>query len=114
MIGRDRWSGEVVVLAGLGGHADWYRNVQANPRVDLTIGWRRYAATARTLDEDEAVDVLARYERRNRWVRPVIRRVLTWLAGWPYDGSPEARRRLVEEFPLVAFRPISPWDDART
>lgn len=56
---------------------------------------------------DEALDasaVLAHYERHNRLVTPVIRRVLSWLVGWRYDGS-DARQRLARELPVVAFRP---------
>ena len=37
--------------------------------------------------------MLADYERRNRWVAPLVRRVLSWLVGWRYDGSDGARRR---------------------
>jgi hypothetical protein len=38
-------------------------------------------------------------------VAPVVRRVLSWLVGWSYDGGDDARRRLVRELPLVEFRP---------
>jgi hypothetical protein len=27
------------------------------------------------------------------------------LVGWRYDGSPAARRRVVEQLPMVAFTP---------
>jgi hypothetical protein len=50
------------------------------------------------------VAVVADYERRNRWVAPVVRRVLSWLVGWPYDSSDAARRQLVRERPLVGLR----------
>lgn len=34
---------------------------------------------------------------------PIVRGVLSHLAGFRYDGSRKARRRLVEELPLLAF-----------
>jgi hypothetical protein len=37
-------------------------------------------------------------------VAPVIRRLLTALLGWRYDGSETARHRLVRQLPIVAFR----------
>jgi hypothetical protein len=37
-------------------------------------------------------------------VAPVIRRLLTALLGWRYDGSEAARHRLVRQLPIVAFR----------
>jgi hypothetical protein len=49
--------------------------------------------------------VLADYERRNRWIAPLVRWVLSRLVGWRYDGSDDARRRLAGQLPLVAFQP---------
>jgi deazaflavin-dependent oxidoreductase (nitroreductase family) len=105
VVGSGPAPGEVVVVAGLGPSADWYRNVQAHPAVEVAVGRRRSRPAHRVLDQREAVVVLAAYERRNRWVSPVVRRVLSWLVGWRYDGSDDARQRLAQELPLVAFRP---------
>jgi hypothetical protein len=49
--------------------------------------------------------VLAEYERRNRYLAPVLRRALSWLVGWRYDGTEAKRRQLVGELPMVALRP---------
>lgn len=106
-------SGEYVVLAGLGSNADWFRNVQAGPAVEVVAGRRRFVPSHRVLGVEEADAVVAGYERRNRLAAPVVRRVLSWLVGWRYDGSSEARRRLVEQLPLVAFGPTRS-DDAVT
>lgn len=72
------------------------------------VGRERFAPTHRELDVDEAAAVLADYERRNRLAAPVVRRVLSRLVGWRYDGSEQARRRLVRERPVLAFRPREP------
>lgn len=108
IVGPGRAPGEVVVLAGLGARADWYRNIQAQPAVEVAIGRSVFRSAVRILDPDEAVAVLAGYEHHNRVVAPVIRTVLSWLVGWRYDGTDAARRRLVEEVPLVAFGPRTP------
>ena len=100
--------GETAVLGGLGPGSDWYRNIQANSSLEVTIGRHTVHAVHRTLEQDEAVAVLAGYERRNRWVTPLLRRILSRLVGWEYDGSAEGRRRLVGELPVVAFRPAHP------
>jgi hypothetical protein len=55
--------------------------------------------------EGEAAAVIADYEHRNRWIGPVVRRLLSALLGWRYDGSQSARERLVRQLPVVAFRP---------
>jgi deazaflavin-dependent oxidoreductase (nitroreductase family) len=104
-----RWDGvthEVVVMAGLGRRADWLRNVEAGGAVEVAISRERFTPDHRILPVDEAAAVLADYERRNRLLAPVLRKALGWLVGWPYNGSDEARRRLVEQLALVAFEPV--------
>ena len=61
VIGSDRASGEVIVVAGLGPAADWYRNIQARPAAEVAIGRQRYRPAHRVLGEPEAVAVLAAY-----------------------------------------------------
>ena len=82
----------VVVVSGFGPRADWLRNVEAGGRVEVTVGRSTLPAAHRWFDVDDAEAVLADYERRNPLIAPVVRRVLSWLLGWPYDGSAKARR----------------------
>jgi deazaflavin-dependent oxidoreductase (nitroreductase family) len=96
---------EAVVISAFGPSADWLRNIEATPGAEVIIGSWRFPAAHRILDPDEGVRVLAGYERRNRLIAPVIRRVLSRLLGWPYDGSEEHRRRLTAQLPFIAFRP---------
>lgn len=69
------------------------------------IGRRKFVPAYRTLDEPEAADAIADYERRNLLLRPVLHPVLSKLLGWRYDGSDAARHRMVRQLPIVAFRP---------
>lgn len=95
----------IVVMSGFGRTSDWYRNIQAHPAREVVVGRRSFAPTHRDLTEDEAVAAVADYERRNRIAAPIIRPILSKLVGWRYDGTDEARRRLVEDRPLVLFTP---------
>lgn len=104
VIGTKPAAGEVMVIAGMGPSSDWYRNIQANPAIEVVVGRSRFPPAHRALDETEAAAVVAEYERHNRWVLPVIRPVLSKLLGWHYDGSETARTRLVRRLPIVAFR----------
>jgi deazaflavin-dependent oxidoreductase (nitroreductase family) len=101
----DRGTGEAVVVSGFGRSADWFRNITAGgpAYVDFGSGPRR--AAHRVLDTDEAITVFVDYERRNRAFMPLFRPVLSRLLGWTYDGSDDARRRLVEDLPMLALRP---------
>ena len=97
---------EVVVVIGPGSIGQAIaRRVSAGKHVEIDLGRHHFRATAHTLDERQAVDILASYERRNRLAAPLIRRVLSSLLEWPYDGSDGARHRLVQELPVMAFTP---------
>ena len=94
---------EAVVISGFGRSADWLRNIEAAPSLEVVIGSQRFVAVHRFLDEDEAVNVVAGYERRNRLIAPLVRSTLSRLLGWRYHGSTSDRHRLVRQLPLVAF-----------
>ena len=98
---------EAVVMSAFGRNADWLRNIEATPSPVVVIGSRRFIAAYRFLDEEDAMRVVADYEHRNRLIKRIIRLVLSRLLGWHYDGSRSARRRLVKQPPVLAFRPAS-------
>jgi len=95
---------EAVVMSAFGRDADWLRNIGATPAAEVVIGTQHFIAAHRFLGDEEAVRVIAGYERSNRFIAPVIRAVLSRLLGWRYDGSADSRRRLVRQLPLIAFR----------
>jgi hypothetical protein len=70
----------------------------------VAIGHSRFRPQHRELEVQEASDALAAYERRSRWLARSCagpRR----LVGWRYDGSDDARLRLVSELPALGLRP---------
>jgi deazaflavin-dependent oxidoreductase (nitroreductase family) len=101
----DRASQEAIVAAGWGAKTGWFHNVEAGLAREVVIGRDRYEPAYRVLDVAEAERVFADYERRNRLAGPIVRRVISGLVGWRYDGSPGARRKVVEQLPLIGFRP---------
>ncbi len=96
---------EVVVMSGFGRNANWLRNIHAKPDPEVIVGSRRFVAAYRILDGAEGVRVLRGYERRNRFMAPVVRLVLSRLLGWKYHGTQSEQYRIVEQLPLIAFRP---------
>lgn len=101
----DPVAGEAVVAAGWGRRTQWLHNVEAGLAREVWIGRERFVPAYRMLAADEAERIFADYERRNRLIAPLVRAVVSRLVGWRYDGTPAARRRVVEQLPLVAFRP---------
>jgi deazaflavin-dependent oxidoreductase (nitroreductase family) len=98
---------EVVVMSGWGDRADWFLNIRAGGPTEVTIGRRHFVAAHRFLSEDEAVSVFEEYERRNRYVAPIVRSVLSRLLGWKYSGSSDDRRKVVNQLPLMALEPAA-------
>jgi deazaflavin-dependent oxidoreductase (nitroreductase family) len=98
---------ESVVVAAWGRRTAWLHNVEAGGALAVATDRRRYAPAHRLLDANEAFAVVAAYERRNRFIAPVVRAVLSRLVGWRYDGTDADRRRLVVQLPMLAFRPRS-------
>src|SRR5690348_10300525 len=60
----DRASRESVVVAGFA-HADWLRNIQASPALEVRTGTDRYTPTQRLLEADERFGVLARFQHEH-------------------------------------------------
>lgn len=93
---RVEHGGEYVVVASKGGaaeHPDWYRNLVANPHVELQDGPVRQDCTARELTGEEralwwsraveAFPTYAEYERKTDRRIPVV--LLTPVADGPAD-----------------------------
>lgn len=114
VVARDSRTGAVSVVSGYGSASDWYRNIMASGSAEIRTGRRRFHAHVRELDTDEAADVMADYQRRNRLIAPLIYYGLRRLVGWHYDGSETARRRFVAECPLIEFTPTTKTDSSAT
>lgn len=95
---------EAVVMSGFGRRSDWFLNALAGGAEEVRIGGSAFRPEIRELGVDEATRVLLAYERRSRLLKPVVRIVLSRLAGVRYDGSDAARRELIKRLPLLGLR----------
>lgn len=111
VVDYDRSSDQAVVMSGWGRTSDWYRNVAATGNARITVGRQTMDVEASVLDDQEAASAVAGYEQRNRLAGPIIRRVLSRLAGFAYDGTDESRLALVRQLPLVRFTPSNAVND---
>lgn len=102
---------EATVMSGFGPRSNWLLNVLAGGPVEVRIAAMRFEPTARSLEREEAARVMEDYERRSRFTGPIVHAVLSRLAGFRYDASAEARDRLVEALPLLAFAPRADDDE---
>ena len=92
--------GDVIyVLSGSGSGSDWLRNLQADPRVQVQVGRRRFAARAEIItDPVEHRRILTRWAEQSMRTAPplAVRNVLRRI-GFDYDAS--IRRHLEEDPP---------------
>jgi deazaflavin-dependent oxidoreductase (nitroreductase family) len=90
-----------VVLSGWGEKADWYRNIQATPALEVRTGSERYVPEQRFLEPEENQAVLADYARRH----PLAFQIFARVFGYPLGGTKAACREAALSLRLVAFRP---------
>jgi deazaflavin-dependent oxidoreductase (nitroreductase family) len=100
LLKRDAATDTYYVVSAYGGLSDWYRNLEANPELQVQVRWRKFAARAATLPPDEAEEVLLDYWRRHR----LLARMLLRLVGLRVTTEEEARAAAAE-MRMVAIRP---------
>jgi deazaflavin-dependent oxidoreductase (nitroreductase family) len=77
-----------IVASGFGRKAQWFRNIEANPRVRIYVGSHApRAATARVLTTPEADRTLAAYRTRHRKAWERMRPVLEDTLGAPITDT---------------------------
>ena len=98
---------EAVICSGWGPTADWIRNIQAGPALEVQIGRESFTPQQRFLSEDESFDVCLEFCLRH----PARLQVMRGVLGWDLR-SDAAVREFVQTHPFVAFRP-APGSPAR-
>jgi len=93
------WNGSVYCLAGAGNAAHWYRNLKANPTVELLLPRGAVAA--------EASEVKDR-EEKTQAARQILK--MGGFAGFflgfnPYRAADEQVQAAVEKIPVIRFHP---------
>lgn len=92
---------ESVVLSAYGDRSDWYRNIQAQPALEVRTGRDRYAPVQRALTPDETYSVLADYRRR---YGSLLGRFLRYM-GYEYSGRDDELRSIAAQAHALGFRP---------
>ena len=100
VLGHDAATDTYYVTSVYGAHADWYRNLQANPAVRVQVRWRRFRAQATSLPREEAEEVLLDFWRRHR----LYSRIMFRLVGLKLTTEEEVRT-VGEQMRVVAIQP---------
>lgn len=97
-------TGEAVICSAWGQDADWIRNIRARPAVRVQIGRDSFTPQQRFLSEEEALAVMAEFQRRH----PGRLRLLSAIMGWGDLRSDTAAREFIRTRPFVSLRPADP------
>jgi deazaflavin-dependent oxidoreductase (nitroreductase family) len=91
-----------VIIAGWGGRTDWYRNMSANPNVEVWVGRRKFKARAERLTGAEVAAWMAQAIRIN----PASKAMWSRWGGEPVSDAPEVLLRTAAKFPSFRLRPL--------
>lgn len=89
------------VASGWGMRASWYRNVTAEPRVEIEVGPRCMAAQAIALDNEAGRRELEDYGRRHP---TAMRQLGRMMLGRRFEPSEVSYVELAELVPVVALK----------
>ncbi len=88
-----------VVCSGTGPTADWYRNLRAEPTIEVQVGNRAWHPTQHLLSDEDAARCFERYEQAH----PKTAGRLLKTMGNSYDGTAPGRVAMMRAMPMVAF-----------
>lgn len=102
VVQHDKMTNTFVVSSGWGEKADWLRNIQKNPDVQVQSGGQRFSATAERLAPEQATSAVRDYANRN----PIaFRKLAVRMIGQPLTGTDADCRTLAQVTPFVILRP---------
>ncbi len=94
--------GKFYVGSARGPQADWYRNLQANPQVEVQVRQRHFRATAEAVSDPARIaDFLAYRMQRNLFIR-----LLTHLEGLPLRHTRADLERFAAQKTLAVLSPL--------
>lgn len=99
----DEMDGVLYVASARGPRADWYRNLQAEPRVQVQVGERRFAALAEPINDPARVAGFLEQRRRNS----ALIRLVMWFEGLPPWASRPRLEAFARSKTIVALHPTS-------
>lgn len=94
--------GRYYVGAADGEHADWYRNLIKEPKVEIQVGKRIFGAAAEIITESERVIDFLSYRLKKH---PLMIRLILRLDGLKGEPDRAALQKYAEKIRLVVLTP---------
>lgn len=97
----------LVICSGFGEQSQWYRNVMAQPDIDITFGSTRGPVRVVRLPPGDGIAQMLRYAE----LHPRAAKRLAGLMGFPADGREESYREVGRGLPFLRLCPRGRRDD---
>ena len=112
VIGREPASGGLRIASAWGRRAEWFRNLEVDPSVEVYVGRRRFTGTVTVLAEPEAQDAFRDYASAH----PLAYRTFIGplLLGRRPTGATDELTELARVVPILVVRPARGSGDAAT
>ena len=96
----DKVTDTYYIEAAYGAHADWFKNIQANPLFEAQVGRRKFTAQAEILNEGDTGEMLVQFFRR----KPAYTRSVMAMVSMKFKDEEELRT-LGKNLTLLAVQP---------
>jgi deazaflavin-dependent oxidoreductase (nitroreductase family) len=104
VIDYNEQSGSYTIASAWGKRSDWYRNIEAQPRVNVVVGTKRFSVVAKTLSADEAAHHLNTYATKHPFA---FRQFGLHMFGLKTHDTVQIIQSLTEVIPFVELFPPS-------
>ncbi len=91
------------IAAAWGNQSDWYKNIQAQPSVNVVVGTKRFPAVAKTLSADETAQHLNTYATKHPFA---FRQFGLHMFGLKTRDTGQIIKSLTEAIPFVDLIPV--------
>lgn len=102
VVDHDEQKDSYTVAAAWGRQSDWYKNIEAEPKVTVEVGRKRFAALAETLSADDAAQHLNVYATEHPFA---FRQLGSKLFDIESRDTAEVIKSMSEAIPFVEFTP---------
>ena len=100
---REPETGSLIVASAWGSRAQWLRNAEASPRVEVRVGRTRFPAQVQRLSEAAGAEQLRLYARHHPWAYRLF--IGPLLLGRRPAVSAEEFAALARDVPILRIRP---------
>jgi deazaflavin-dependent oxidoreductase (nitroreductase family) len=102
VVDHDAQKDSYIVAAAWANKSDWYKNIEAEPNVNIELGTKRFPAVAKTLSADEAAQHLNAYATQHPFA---FRQLGSLLIGSKSHDTVQIVKSFIEAIPFVEFTP---------